>query len=93
MARLDVGGERVEVDFTDAPAATGPAIPRLLVSEGGQTWQVTPWRAAAKGAGGSADGVILAPMPGRVIAVDVAAGDTVVAGQKLVTLEAMKMEH
>jgi 3-methylcrotonyl-CoA carboxylase alpha subunit len=93
IARLDVGGERVEVDFTDAPAATGPAIPRLLVSEGGQTWQVTPWRAAAKGAGGSADGVILAPMPGRVIAVDVAAGDTVVAGQKLVTLEAMKMEH
>ena len=32
-------------------------------------------------------------MPGRIIAVDVAAGDTVAKGQKLVTLEAMKMEH
>jgi 3-methylcrotonyl-CoA carboxylase alpha subunit len=32
-------------------------------------------------------------MPGRVIAVDVAAGDNVTKGQKLLTLEAMKMEH
>jgi 3-methylcrotonyl-CoA carboxylase alpha subunit len=32
-------------------------------------------------------------MPGRIIAVDVAAGDSVTKGQKLVTLEAMKMEH
>ena len=39
------------------------------------------------------DGVILSPMPGRIIAVEVAAGDNVVKGQKLVTLEAMKMEH
>jgi 3-methylcrotonyl-CoA carboxylase alpha subunit len=32
-------------------------------------------------------------MPGRVISVDVRQGDRVVKGQKLVTLEAMKMEH
>lgn len=32
-------------------------------------------------------------MPGRIIAVAVAAGDAVVKGQKLLTLEAMKMEH
>jgi 3-methylcrotonyl-CoA carboxylase alpha subunit len=32
-------------------------------------------------------------MPGRIIAVDVKSGDTVTKGQKLVTLEAMKMEH
>jgi 3-methylcrotonyl-CoA carboxylase alpha subunit len=32
-------------------------------------------------------------MPGRVISVDVAAGVSVARGQKLVTLEAMKMEH
>ena len=32
-------------------------------------------------------------MPGKVIAVLVAEGDAVTAGQKLVTLEAMKMEH
>ena len=32
-------------------------------------------------------------MPGKIIAVEVAAGDKVVKGQKLLTLEAMKMEH
>ena len=41
----------------------------------------------------AADGAILSPMPGRVTAVDVAAGDSVTKGQRLVTLEAMKMEH
>ncbi len=39
------------------------------------------------------DGEILSPMPGKIIAVEVARGDTVTKGQKLVTLEAMKMEH
>ncbi|MES3083917.1 acetyl/propionyl/methylcrotonyl-CoA carboxylase subunit alpha [Sphingomonas faeni] len=50
-------------------------------------------RPRGAGAGLAADGAILSPMPGRIIAVDVAAGDTVAKGQKLVTLEAMKMEH
>jgi 3-methylcrotonyl-CoA carboxylase alpha subunit len=43
--------------------------------------------------GAASDGSILSPMPGRIIAVEVAAGDTVTKGQKLLTLEAMKMEH
>jgi len=64
-----------------------------LLTEAGQTWFVTPYRAAATAAGTAADGAILSPMPGRVTAVEVAAGDTVARGQKLVTLEAMKMEH
>ncbi len=32
-------------------------------------------------------------MPGKVIAVDVSEGQTVTAGQRLLVLEAMKMEH
>jgi acetyl-CoA/propionyl-CoA carboxylase biotin carboxyl carrier protein len=36
---------------------------------------------------------IVAPMPGSVLAVHVAAGQTVASGDPLVTLEAMKMEH
>jgi 3-methylcrotonyl-CoA carboxylase alpha subunit len=32
-------------------------------------------------------------MPGKVTAVDVSAGDKVAKGQRLLTLEAMKMEH
>ena len=45
------------------------------------------------GAISAADGAILAPMPGKVIALDVADGDSVTAGQRLMVLEAMKMEH
>ncbi|MGZ3172629.1 MAG: acetyl/propionyl/methylcrotonyl-CoA carboxylase subunit alpha [Croceibacterium sp.] len=39
------------------------------------------------------DGDIFAPMPGKVIAVDVTEGQPVEAGQRLMVLEAMKMEH
>ena len=42
---------------------------------------------------GAHDGEIEAPMPGKVTAVEVAAGDKVSKGQRLLTLEAMKMEH
>ena len=38
-------------------------------------------------------GGCVAPMPGRVVEVAVAVGDRVTAGQKLVVLAAMKMEH
>ena len=40
-----------------------------------------------------AEGSALAPMPGGVVRVAVAEGDSVEAGQLLVVLEAMKMEH
>ncbi|MBV1690520.1 acetyl/propionyl/methylcrotonyl-CoA carboxylase subunit alpha [Novosphingobium sp. G106] len=49
------------------------------------------WDNSHGGHGG--DGAILSPMPGKIIAVEVAQGDTVTKGQKLLTLEAMKMEH
>jgi propionyl-CoA carboxylase alpha chain len=38
-------------------------------------------------------GSLHAPMPGRVIRVEVSVGDRVIEGQTLVVLEAMKMEH
>lgn len=47
-------------------------------------------RAAGGHPGGS--GVVTAPMPGKVVAVLVAAGDTVEAGQPIAIVEAMKME-
>ncbi|MCB2062348.1 MAG: acetyl/propionyl/methylcrotonyl-CoA carboxylase subunit alpha, partial [Novosphingobium sp.] len=50
-------------------------------------------RSDGSGQHSATDGAILSPMPGKVIAVDVAAGDSVTKGQKLLTLEAMKMEH
>ena len=43
--------------------------------------------------GAAGEGVLLAPMHGRVISVDAEVGASVSAGQRLVVLEAMKMEH
>jgi propionyl-CoA carboxylase alpha chain len=40
-----------------------------------------------------AEGSLVAPMPGAVTAVHVAVGDAVTAGQPLLVLEAMKMQH
>ena len=64
-----------------------------LVTDQGVTRILTETRASGSGAASAADGAILAPMPGKVIAVDVAEGDTVSVGQRLMVLEAMKMEH
>ena len=41
----------------------------------------------------ASDGKIRAALNGRVVAVEVAVGDRVEAGQRVVTLEAMKMQH
>jgi propionyl-CoA carboxylase alpha chain len=41
----------------------------------------------------AAPGSLLAPMPGTVLRVDVTPGMAVTAGQPILTLEAMKMEH
>ena len=41
----------------------------------------------------STGGKVTAPMPGNIVAVSVAVGDRIKAGQTLVVLEAMKMEH
>jgi 3-methylcrotonyl-CoA carboxylase alpha subunit len=67
---------------------------RILIVSAGRSGVVElyhPYGASAAGAAG--DGAIRSPMPGRIIAVEVAAGASVAKGQKLVTLEAMKMEH
>ncbi len=50
-------------------------------------------RADRRASGADSDGMILSPMPGRVIAVEVALGDRVKKGQRLVVIEAMKMEQ
>lgn len=66
----------------------------IHVFEGGDV-QAFDFEAKVGGAGEGAasDGVILSPMPGKIVSVAVAAGQTVSKGQTLLTLEAMKMEH
>jgi 3-methylcrotonyl-CoA carboxylase alpha subunit len=59
----------------------------------GRVFAVSADRPYGTGQASAADGAILAPMPGKVIAVDVTEGQAVTAGQRLMVLEAMKMEH
>jgi propionyl-CoA carboxylase alpha chain/3-methylcrotonyl-CoA carboxylase alpha subunit len=65
----------------------------LYVFEGGD---VQEFDFGYQGGGAHAavsDGAILSPMPGKIVSVAVEAGQSVVKGQTLLTLEAMKMEH
>ena len=87
--------ERRVMELESCVSATGFATQLgedALVYRDGQPFLFTHPNLSA-GAAFAADGAILAPMPGKVIAVDVAEGDKVTAGQRLMVLEAMKMEH
>jgi 3-methylcrotonyl-CoA carboxylase alpha subunit len=67
---------------------------RIVVHDGHRRLRLEPvevYRREGSDGAASADRV-QAPMPGRVVVVKVAPGDTVVAGQELLVLEAMKME-
>ena len=92
-ARFLLDGRPITVDFSEAGEVPPSPTDEVLISEGGQSWSFTRWRADGLAAGGAGDGAILSPMPGRIIAVAVTEGQAVSAGQPLVTLEAMKMEH
>ncbi|MEU9336831.1 biotin carboxylase N-terminal domain-containing protein [Streptomyces sp. NPDC048290] len=62
----------------------------------GDAWQVRdhdPVAASLQGAARSGADSLTAPMPGTVTVVKVAVGDEVTAGQSLLVVEAMKMEH
>jgi len=84
-------GERVEAQL-HGPGEANPAR-QMLVAENGAVWRLEPWREDGKSGGASGNGAILSPMPGRILSVEVTAGDRVTRGQRLLTLEAMKMEH
>ena len=65
---------------------------RAVVFSDGRSF-VFERQSRGSGTAAAGDGAIIAPMPGKVIAVDVNEGQSVTAGQRLMVLEAMKMEH
>ena len=80
--RVNVNGTVYEVeleDITGAAPASAPAAPAAPAA--------APVSAPAGGE------QITSPMPGNILSVNVAAGDTVLKGQVLMILEAMKMEN
>jgi 3-methylcrotonyl-CoA carboxylase alpha subunit len=86
---VSVDGARAALDAVTIDAPDGVYVLR----HGRQTLV----RRASVGAGAfdgaDGDGLITAPMHGKVLALLVAEGDTVVKGQRLAIVEAMKMEH
>jgi biotin carboxyl carrier protein len=70
----------------------------LLVSLSGRTVAASvngrrTGRAGAEGGAGDGEQAVVAPMPGRVVRVLVAAGEEVAVRQGVVVVEAMKMEN
>jgi 3-methylcrotonyl-CoA carboxylase alpha subunit len=93
---LSYGGERRRIELRDEQAFAAAGGFRdeeqvVLFHEG----QAFTFERNARGKVGAAggDGVLVAPMPGKVTSVEVAPGAKVAKGQRLLTLEAMKMEH
>ena len=106
LERVLVGDDELVVDiqrFADGEMAITLSDGRVIravvtrerdcawVSVGGQTFRL---QEVEEGASLEEDmGSLEAPMPGTVLKVNVAVGDKVEAGQTLLVLEAMKMEH
>ncbi|MGX7824407.1 acetyl/propionyl/methylcrotonyl-CoA carboxylase subunit alpha [Actinokineospora sp. 24-640] len=78
-------------DFRFARALDGET---LWLAADGHAWAVAEHSLLEGGAGAAgAGGPITSPMPGTVLVVKVAVGEAVTAGQPLLVVEAMKMEH
>ena len=93
--RLELDGETTTATILDTDGrvwvATSEATYDLALLT--REKQLADHRAGMDRAAGTAAPDIRTPMPGTVVAVSAKSGDTVEAGQLLVTIEAMKMEH
>jgi acetyl-CoA/propionyl-CoA carboxylase biotin carboxyl carrier protein len=104
-AELVLGGEALV--YSLAAVSTGPLRDNATPAElflGNEGWscrlevltreaQLARVLAAIEREEGAADPAVRSPMPGTVVSVSVSNGDTVEAGQVLLAVEAMKMEH
>ena len=93
---VEIAGHAYLVEIDDGPLRARTSLvggERLLFVDG-EAWPFeTPRADHAAGDGAVSDGSLRAPMPGKIIAVEVSQGATVIKGQKLLVLEAMKMEQ
>lgn len=84
------------VQHTVHVASCGPGLYQVAVNGSVVSVEVRdPRRLSSRSSGssGSERQEVRAPMPGRVLAVHVSAGDQVESGQGLVVVEAMKMQN
>lgn len=93
-ARVIVNGTEyiVEVDGVKPMPTSKPQVSKATYNAAAPTAAPAPVAAAPKAAaaGGSK---ITSPLPGTILAINVAVGDNVTVGQQVAVLEAMKMEN
>lgn len=93
-----VDGRSYEVTLEALPEGDGEVLVSVdgatlaLRVEDGRRHALRSDAADGRTAGAALSATVLAPMPGRVVTVNVAAGATVERGQTVIVLEAMKME-
>ncbi|MCV3243907.1 acetyl-CoA carboxylase biotin carboxylase subunit [Mesorhizobium sp. ZC-5] len=94
---LDLGGDAItfEIDSVIGRASYFRDGNLLLIGCHGAVFHVADrtFTAIAVYGGGASDGIIRASMNGRIVGLQASLGDLVQAGQPVITLEAMKMEH
>jgi 3-methylcrotonyl-CoA carboxylase alpha subunit len=93
---VQTGGNRQLVlldDPSDGSLSTASIDAETIVFERGDAFAFNEPQSLEASSGTSSEGAIRAPMPGKIIAVQITDGAAVVKGQALVTIEAMKMEH
>ena len=88
---INVNGNSYEVEVEEvggasAPMAAAPAVPAAPAA-------AAPAAAPVAAAPAAAGEQVKSPMPGNILDVKVAVGDTVAEGDVLIILEAMKMEN
>jgi len=92
MAEVEVNGVSYSVEFDRVLETT--KTPKLIRSEAIPSTDITKSeQKTSSPAGPKGSGFIKSPLPGTIIDIHVNVGDNVKAGDKLLTLEAMKMEN
>lgn len=97
VARLHFGADGVHATIEGKAVADCQVIAAgesVIAWHGGRQTVVMPQNTVAAGTDhGDNGGVVIAPMHGKVLAIEVRQGDRVSKGQPLAVIEAMKMEH
>jgi biotin carboxyl carrier protein len=88
---IKVNGNPYEVEVEEVGGSTNAPVPVKAAAKPAAKAAAGAAKTAVTGSGNAGD--VSAPMPGTVLKVKVAVGDTVKKGQVLLILEAMKMEN